>query len=362
VFGLDLARALAITMVLQVHFGFAALWVYGRQGVPAAMALLGGLGVELFFVLSGFLIGGLLLDVSERSPTRRAWLLFLTRRWMRTIPLYALWIVIMVSFSALAGRHLDHALAYLTFTQNLAWPMPPNSWFGVSWSLSVEEWFYLLFSAVFLALAAIWPRRALPVSCAMFVLVPILLRFTIADAANSDEGLRKVVIYRLDAIVYGVMVVWCYRQFPHLVLRLRWVLLGAGLALVLSPSFVAGIGAALAFTLYPIAMALCLPALVGLPSPRPAVVAVIHWLSTRSYGLYIIHLTLVIAALKLRHPSPAVWLVAAFGGSLWLADVLYRYFERPILRLRPPQFPQRQAEETLPSAAPAPVSQQAQAL
>ena len=59
-FGLDVVRAIAILLILQVHIGFYGLRFYGAT-LPPLMGVLGDLGVELFFVLSGFLIGALLL-------------------------------------------------------------------------------------------------------------------------------------------------------------------------------------------------------------------------------------------------------------------------------------------------------------
>ena len=151
-FGLDLVRAIAILLVLQVHIGFYGLRFYGLT-LPPLMGLLGDLGVELFFVLSGFLIGALLLEISERSPTLQGWLRFMLRRWMRTVPLYVLWTL---SLLILYSHRPFPLLAYLTFTQNFAWPMPQNSPFPVSWSLTVEEWFYLLFSATLIVSASVW--------------------------------------------------------------------------------------------------------------------------------------------------------------------------------------------------------------
>ena len=91
------------------------------------MGYIGGLGVELFFVLGGFLIGGLLLDVAERSPTLRGCFTFLVRRWMRTLPLYILWIAVLMVLMRPPSRG-EYAFSFLTFTQNLFWPMPADGW------------------------------------------------------------------------------------------------------------------------------------------------------------------------------------------------------------------------------------------
>lgn len=210
------------------------------------------------------------------------------RRWMRTIPLYVLWTLILLT---LYSHRSFPLLAYLTFTQNFAWPMPHDTPFAVSWSLTVEEWFYLLFSAILIVSAVVWPRRALLVTCALFIFAPVVLRLC-SDVIDADEELRKVAIFRLDAIAYGAIMVWLSRAFPQKMQRLGVFLLATGLILVITSAlFSDAIGPAFVFTLYPLGLALILPTTSRLTSTWGGAEAVISWLSTRSYGLYLTHLT-----------------------------------------------------------------------
>jgi peptidoglycan/LPS O-acetylase OafA/YrhL len=353
-FGLDLVRAVAILLVLQVHIGFYGLRFYGAA-LPPLMGHLGDLGVELFFVLSGFLIGGLLLEVSERSPMLQGWLRFMLRRWMRTVPLYVLWTLVLF----LLYHRAFSLLAYLTFTQNFAWPMPHNSPFPVSWSLTVEEWFYLLFSAVLIVSASVWPRRALLLTCALFILAPLVLRLC-SGVIDADEGLRKVAIFRLDAIAYGAMMVWLSQTFPQKMLHLGFVLLATGLVLVVTSALFSDvIGPAFIFTLYPLGLALILPAVSRLTSPWRPAEAVIRWLSTRSYGLYLTHLTILDLGFWAARTGrmPTAGLLAVIAGAFVVPDLLHRYVERPIMGLRPEQFPLTQGDATLLSTIAVPVSE-----
>jgi peptidoglycan/LPS O-acetylase OafA/YrhL len=73
-------------------------------------------GVELFFVLSGFLIGGLLIDISDRQPSLRAWLIFMIRRWMRTLPAYFVVGGVSLMTSSQVHHKLYHAVVYGTLT------------------------------------------------------------------------------------------------------------------------------------------------------------------------------------------------------------------------------------------------------
>jgi len=269
---------------------------------------------------------------------------------MRTVPLYFLWIMVLLY---LANGHIPHLLRYLTFTQNFAWPMPVAGEFPVSWSLTVEEWFYLLFSTTLLGIASLWPRRALLVTCATFIVVPILLRFAFGDVANTEEGLRKIAIFRLDAIAYGTAMVAICRAYPQGVRRLRLVLLVAGIAMVVLTPFLptTAVWTTLMYTYYPLGMALCLPAMTDLSPPTWRIAALaIRWLSTRSYSIYLVHLTfLEIALRKISSGSiSGKWgLLAALGATFVVADILHRCVELPIMKLRPQQFPQRQSNAVL---------------
>lgn len=302
--GLDLVRAVAITGVVGAHVGGATLHTFGIGGLPFVLLLEGGNGVELFFALSGFLIGGLLLEILERGPGARAWLVFLVRRWLRTLPLYVLWVLVLLVATPPVPR-LDHAMRDLSLTQNLAWPMPADGWFGISWSLTVEEWFYVLFSGLLLALAATMRKGSVLVTCAIFVTVPPLARVALVSSIiDWDSSMRKVVAFRLDAIAYGVAMAWLCRYRSAMMARWRRVLFVVGLGVfVLAETdglaWLVGTGwRALYFSLLPLACCLVMPIALGLRIPRGAASAAIRWLSERSYALYLVHLTMLDVATR----------------------------------------------------------------
>src|SRR5580698_7353460 len=113
VYGLDLIRAAAITLVVYQH---GALFFFLCYGAPVIWTKVGTVGVTLFFALSGFLIGGILLNVGYWDVFQRP------RGYPSPFPLLP---------------------RYVFFLQNFA---HGRTWFlSESWSLSVEEWFYLLF-------------------------------------------------------------------------------------------------------------------------------------------------------------------------------------------------------------------------
>jgi peptidoglycan/LPS O-acetylase OafA/YrhL len=344
---LDPVRAVAITGVVGAHVGGAALHAHGIDGLPFLLILEGGHGVDLFFALSGFLIGGLLLDILERGAGARAWLVFLVRRWLRTLPVYAVWLVVLLICVPPASP-LGHAVRYLSLTQNLAWPMPADGWFGISWSLTIEEWFYVSFSGLLLALHAITRKSAVLVTCVLFLIIPLLARLAFSTAVvDWDSGMRKVAALRLDAIAYGVAMAWLCRYGAITMTRWRRWMFAAGLGIFVlaeTGGFASIMGQrwhALYFSLLPLAGALVMPMAVGLRIPWGAARAAIHWLSERSYALYLVHLTFLDVATRELAAGrlPRGWLApTVLVASAAVAELSFRWLESPILSRRPDQF------------------------
>ena len=142
IFGLDILRALAIVCVLFAHL----LWIFpeARGWTPTLMQLGGIMSVELFFVLSGFLIGGLLLRMYLNPDFHRNQLrYFVIRRWFRTLPNYYLVLLINIVLFLIFGDVLPKDLwKYFLFLQNATGSM--GSFFSESWTLPIEEAAYIL--------------------------------------------------------------------------------------------------------------------------------------------------------------------------------------------------------------------------
>jgi peptidoglycan/LPS O-acetylase OafA/YrhL len=363
--GLDVVRAGAILMVVVSHgAGMLGLWL----GVtpPDRLLVAGFFGVELFFVLSGFLIGQLLLRIVADRPTPRAWLVFLTRRWLRTLPLYFLWIAVLAvvwpprfwepGHWPLLWRILPH---FLTLTQNLAWPMTYD-WFGVSWSLTVEEWFYLGFSALLLAAVALLGRTAgFWAAALLFLLAPPALRWQVPVTADFNEVLSKVAVLRLDAIAFGIVMAWLLPRAPALA-RHRWAAGAAGALLIAAiwrgwpadpPYLGHRLWRTLVFDMTSLGFALCLPAAAGLAALPRVPGAAIGAISRQSYCIYIIHLSILEFAgyaIATRHLPVAAAIVLSLGLIWGLSWASWRWIEAPILARRPVQAP---AESRVPPIA-----------
>ncbi|MGI3778927.1 MAG: acyltransferase family protein [Janthinobacterium lividum] len=355
--GLDLLRCLAILCVLVSHVGQAVPWWFGwrwGQRIPAGIGGIGSYGVTLFFVLSGFLVGGIALRAMRPEPTWRTVAVFLTRRWMRTVPLYYVALAVFLATSPPAAHLAAHVVRYATFTQNLLGDMPPDHWFSVSWSLTVEEWFYLLFGLCGLGLATRLPAGAAAwIMIVLLAAVPTWLRWTAPSAlyfAYADP-------LWFDALAFGVAVarITQQRRVPPAAAVLAG-LAGAWCAgVVLTNRLILPLAAY--NTLMPTVMAssaaLLLPLAMLWRTGSGRLSRAIAWVSTRSYGLYLFHFAVLGPANAFvvhqidAHPRygatgvPGWTLLATIGAVLVLpcamAELGHRLVERPFMRLRPRQ-------------------------
>jgi peptidoglycan/LPS O-acetylase OafA/YrhL len=352
VFGLDAARSVAIFLVVISHFGTVFCDWFGIVCSPY-IAAGGFFGVELFFILSGFLVGRILIGVMDRGPSLRAWAVFMSRRWLRTLPLYFVWLAILAviwrPFFWLPGYGpLQHDLPYfITMTQNLAWPMV-DDWFAISWSLSVEEWFYISFSILLLAGVACVGRRWFWGAMAIFLTVSPLLRLNLPTDVNWDEVTSKVVIYRLDAISWGAALAWLSLRRPGW-LTYRWTMFAAGAALVLlvwSGGFSSLAGSAVQFErafifdVVSLGFVLMLPLAAATHSAWRPIESLARTISAQSYAIYLMHLSVaeMIGYERGQWHIDAGLAAAATCLLTWgLSAASYRWLERPILSLRPAQ-------------------------
>jgi peptidoglycan/LPS O-acetylase OafA/YrhL len=363
---LDGVRGIAILLVLVFHYAVTPLLArpLGRVAHATVQAfLLTWSGVDLFFVLSGFLIGGILLDQREAPRYFRA---FFARRICRIFPLYFL---ALACFAALTwalgplGRNagFDWTLAgpmpawsYATFTQNIV--MAARGDLGahalaVTWSLGVEEQFYLLLPFVIRFV----PRRWLPAALVLLAAVGPTLR--VAMGQRFEVPRFVITPCRLDSLMLGVLCAWMLRQPASR----RW--LGTHRGLLYSALAVLGLATLYssyrphpfaAFNVYPwrytwmavmFACFLLLAVVEGSAGGGPASALarnrVLRWCGGLAYGLYLIHqavLGLAHGALlhqapQLRTATDLAVTLGALGATLVLAAASWRWFEKPILAL-----------------------------
>lgn len=346
-FGLDIARAVAIVPVVMFH-------------VPLALPFqrfYGVIGVEVFFTLSGFLIVQMIFERFSALDSRGALGAFLQNRWWRTLPMYLLFLVVNWALSARDGVPFPvQDLGYfLVFAQNITQGGIGRfgNFYGVSWTLALEEWFYLTTAlAIFLAPGSkMRAARAWFLALAVGGLAMRLGRFLIFDGGDLDidDMYRRTILMRLDAFSYGAAAYLAAsgaygRRVSDLVSRHQLLLFGSG-ALLAAVSILAGaldldvVPKVLRFTLLPAGLGLMLPLVAHLSPSTRWIERIAYFLSTRTYAIYLCHIPVMSAvhAIGLKFNSAGLGTYLVLVGVA--ADALYRGFERPMMRLRPTHAP-----------------------
>lgn len=334
--GLDGLRALAVMAVVwhHAHPGYAALPI-SRNGF---------LGVDVFFVLSGFLITTLLLN--ERRATGSISLQnFYVRRSLRIFPLYYLVLAFLsvyfmvMSAGANAAAFFRELPWHASYTSN--W-VPLESMMAITWSLSTEEQFYLVWPPVLAWFGArsLWPLLA-------FLGLNQAVNFGMLDSALNAVGLPYAALSILQVtftpillgvlLAFGMKLAAFTRYFGQLP---AWAPL-AGFLVMLALANTSGDLRGWPRFLFHIATT-CVIALVVL-RPRSGLVRVLEWrplvyVGTVSYGVYLLH-KLVLHVVSRGFDAaalhaPGLLFVAVLAGTVGVAALSFRYFETPILALK----------------------------
>jgi peptidoglycan/LPS O-acetylase OafA/YrhL len=368
---LDGLRAIAVLMVFSTHY----LW----QWLPRSLNW-GRVGVDIFFVLSGFLITGILYDSSDRKDRYGV---FYKRRALRIFPLYFLVLLLPVCLEPWFRWRLHPALClWPVYAGNYArflWPMDvhstetafetlrstrvglePFTWhLDHLWSLCIEEQFYLVWPLVVNSLS---DRRKLRNLCIAAVILVLLLRCLctfLLPERWSDLGLLYFATpLRSDSLLLGGAIALALRG-PE---RKYISTLARPLALLLVVSFAAWEAlsyqrfghlidpvwssfhnptyATFAALLAAVLIAMSIDPTRGLY--RGLNTRVLRAIGQRSYGFYVYHLVLISVfaeiarAISFGHKGIAGALLplVAFAGTLTVSWISFRYFEAPLLRLK----------------------------
>jgi peptidoglycan/LPS O-acetylase OafA/YrhL len=334
---LDFVRGIAILMVLDFHcIGYRVLsYPFQLLGFKP----FGWAGVAVFFVLSGFLVGGLLVKewtVSGQIDSKS----FLIRRGFKILPQYYVFLILM----QLSGhRSLDYLWGNFLSIQNYVGGIPHT------WSLAVEEHAYLLLVLCFAVAAHCQARmRSLFLLFAAVAVCVSAMRLITAYKTGQVSNMTHL---RLDGIMYGVLLAILYHYAPDLFQRMQqcwWLWLGA-LAAALA-FFRLDIQAWWAPTLaYDFAILLGIALLMLLSRRREgkkhaAIYRLVAWIGFYSYGIYLWHVSVLapIQAMKAHVPG---WLMPLWLGlgpvvaGTIAGVVATQLVEIPMLKLRDGWFP-----------------------
>lgn len=170
IFGLDLLRAFAIFCTV---YGHAVLLVPEKFRSYHNVLVSAIDGVAIFFVLSGYLIGGILLKSIYNKEATFKISIFWMRRWMRTLPAYFFILILLIVIFALKGELDNQFFYYFLFGQNLF--HVKSGFFAESWSLAIEEWFYLLFPVCIsiILFLGIKLKKSVKITIILFFIIPV---------------------------------------------------------------------------------------------------------------------------------------------------------------------------------------------
>ena len=346
--GLDLARALAIVAVLACHFLVIAPTSSPRLG--ALLSYTGEAGVNLFFALSGFLIGRIALRrVGSMRDAARFW----TRRWFRTLP--AGLAVAGLLFLLLRPSVLN-VLATVTFTRGMFRDATRSSFLPHYWSLMIEEWFYLLLPFLLLAIGRSRRRLAwLVLAWACLALLHVLAAMALHLTYWQQATLTWM---RLDAILAGVIAAeaehlfqgtagrfWCAAGWCGVAALFAVLLLADpapvyDLSLLMAPPRSAGDFAhAAQASLVPVLFAVTLPAMAAWRPARPngAGWKTVQVVALLTYALYLVHWDIYRFVADVSGKAglnAAAACVLAVTLSVLLAWLVHVAVERPFMALR----------------------------
>jgi len=358
IFGLDLLRALAILFVIYQHGGN-----YLSPRIKSIYNIFVIDGVSIFFVLSGFLIGRILIQLSEKpSFNNKSLFEFWKRRWFRTLPNYFFILLLLIGLNLIFtnGFSLNSIKSYFVFSQNLNSPHP--SFFPEAWSLSIEEWFYFIIPTCLFVLIKILklnPKKSILTIAISLIMLSILIRYykftnyNIMSNGEWDLLFRKQVLTRLDSVMFGVL--GAYFQYYYLKYwskykRIFFILGIALLILTKALSFldlkpVTGIyNYVFSFSVFAIAISFLLPYLNSIKSGKGILSSFFSYTSVISYAMYILHLSIIqfwiIDNINWQLLDLNQQIINIIKYTLFilftfvLSTLLYKYFELPLMNLR----------------------------
>ena len=290
---LDGLRAIAILLVVPHNLNLMA--ASGGFAYVLVVALQRGwIGVQLFFVLSGFLITGILLDARDSPGYYRS---FFVRRVLRIFPLYYATLIILfvvlpwLNLAPASGRDPLLALSYWAYFSNWYGPFHPGE-DSVShfWSLALEEQFYLVWPFVVRRRSARWLTRV----CLAIAAAALMLRIAMVLAGAPVQAIYQFLATRMDALALGGAAAAALRD-PSLLawalLRRRW-LLGSGAASLLAGgllsrgyNFVDPVTLSFGYTFLAIGFALIVAGAAAADLGH-AGLAVLRWAPLRSVAKY----------------------------------------------------------------------------
>jgi peptidoglycan/LPS O-acetylase OafA/YrhL len=347
---LDALRGIAILMVLGRHAGMAVDNLHATNPFTFYTMRIGWAGVDLFFVLSGFLISGLLFgDYQQWGRIHLG--RFYIRRGFKIYPAFYTLIATGVLIDlVMPGHHFTTKglLPELTFFQDYFFGI-----WGITWSLAVEEHFYICLPLLLLLMIRRNPQRpfaALPLVFAAIAVFCLVCRFWVGW---KQDGIINPWIcvfpthLRIDGLMFGVLICYFKRFQPRVFQWMAswpggWAVIAAAVALLSILPLESRQMHTWGFTVLYVAFGFMVAKAVAFEGPRPirAMSSMLARIGVYSYSIYLWHMFYVWKILPhfhIKSPMLLYWLTII--GAILFGIVAAKIIEMPALRFRDRMFP-----------------------
>ncbi|MBA4853827.1 acyltransferase [Emticicia sp. BO119] len=355
-FGLDHLRAFAIFYVFLFHYSLlfpSPEWLY-------TIGKFGWTGVDLFFVLSGYLISSQLFAKVDRQE-KISFKVFFLKRFFRIIPAYLVVVALYFLWPSIREREAPAPLwKYLTFTQNLGLDVSKQGTFSHAWSLCIEEQFYLFLPLLLIGLGYLKAMKQGAKLLLFFFIAGFCARlymwYNFVEPGINSDGFwiiwYKWIYYptysRLDGLLVGVSIAALFQFRPQLKQQIQNYgnyLLLAGIALLTGAYFICENQASFGASIFGFPLISLGYGLVVMAAINPKVFLyrfpskITSGIATLSYAVYLIHKIVVHVSQeqlsKLDIPKESVLMfVLCVLTSITGAWLLNRLVEKPFLKLR----------------------------
>ena len=366
IYGFDIMRGIGILIVVYAH---------GRsfmQYFPSFNNFISVLGfwlMDLFFVLSGYLIGMILIKFYEKEKTfsLKTAYNFWIRRWFRTLPNYYLALFVTAILWAIAGNNMfakpffyTHLLFFQTVTR------PPGYFLMESWTLCIEEWFYLLFPVILIIgnklLASTTNNFHIKKNVFISILILFSIPFFLRILLYTDQihlqwmDSSRMVFFRLDTIATGIFMSWIAFYYKDILSKHRNIF---GILFIVFMSFYLFLFYSsilpnlinntiepnfnTCFGIFLVSNVACFCLTVYMKEVKMKTpnwfVKFITLISLISYSMYIFHRSVVFYLLDIFFkPTTILENVSVFMlyliSTILLSIIVYKYFEHPMTELR----------------------------
>jgi len=359
IFGLDLLRVISIALVLCSHT--SVIYPPSDSLLAKVVDMCGFFGVEIFFVMSGFLIGSILFRLFLREDFGlRSMIVFIYRRLIRILPNYFLIILVNMLIWLLLKYSISDVWKYFFLWQNFATPLLP--FFPESWSLPVKEYGYIIVILLIYGCSILLAKVSRKIIFLTVIIVMCVFFFATKIWYNHhtqnttmlqwDNALRSVVIYRIDTVLFGVLFGYIASEHRHfwekhkltfaftgfLVLLVLAICLGYFRLKISDSPFFWNV---LCLPMCGFGLVCFLPLFSEWKSASAQWTRPVIFISKISYCVYLLHYSIVLFLMKYFIDTTGFsllklhfFMLGYLTITIGLGFLMYTYFEKPTMRLR----------------------------